>query len=119
MFINISNHNSTHWGNTQLAAAKAWGGIVDVDFPSIGTESDASAVSALAEQYSTVIRSRFSPDTDAVHIMGEMTFTYALVRRLRQVGFTCLASTTQRLKQQLPDGSFISEFQFHSFRHYE
>ena len=67
----------------------------------------------------TIAESIKKYDNPTVHIMGEMTLTYAIVRRLRASGITCLASTTQRIKQQLEDGSFISEFVFQSFRQYE
>ena len=116
MFINLSNHPSSCWCEKQLTAAQVYGDIVDIAFPNIDSDTPADAISALADQYAERI---MQYNATAVHVMGEMTFTYALVRRLRSKGITCLASTTQRIKQQQADGSFISEFRFQTFRPYE
>lgn len=119
MFLNISNHPTSHWSAEQVNAAKEYGEIVDIEFPIIGAQSTASEVTSLADQFASDIETKYNPATDVIHVMGEMTFTYALVKRLREAGFRCVASTTERVKQQLPDGSFISEFRFQSFRDYE
>lgn len=119
MFINISNHPSPLWGEEQRQAAEQWGAIVDEAFPTIDGAASSNEVSALAVDYAGKIMQQYKPGRDVVHIMGEMTFTYALVCRLRAAGFECVASTTQRIKQQMPDGSFISEFRFQAFRNYE
>jgi hypothetical protein len=37
-----------------------------------------------------------NPKPAAVHLMGEMTFTFALVRKLQAAGIRCVASTTAR-----------------------
>ena len=119
MFINLSNHNSSNWSEEQRMAAAKFGEIIDMDFPILTPTATSDEVSSLAERYAVEILSRPLSSSDAVHIMGEMTFTYALVKRLRQQGIKCLASTTQRIKQALPDGTFISEFRFQTFRPYE
>jgi hypothetical protein len=54
---------------------------------------------------------------DAVHIMGEMTFTFALVNLLKEVGIKCIASTTKRNVEEI-DGKHVSTFQFVQFREY-
>ena len=119
MFVNISNHPASHWAPEQTSAAKKHGEIFDIVFPIIGARSTASEVATLADKFSSDIVTKYNPSTDVIHIMGEMTFTYALVKRLRMAGFRCVASTTERIKQQLPDGGFVSEFRFQSFRDYE
>lgn len=119
MFINISNHPSSQWGREQQQAAEQWGAIVDEAFPTIAGAASTNEVSALAVDYAGIIVRQYKPGRDVVHVMGEMTFTYALVSRLRAAGFECVASATQRIKQQMPDGSFISEFRFQAFRNYE
>lgn len=119
MFINISNHPSSQWSETQRQAAEQWGTIVDELFPSIASGAGAAEVSCLAADYAERLGQQYTPGRDVVHVMGEMTFTYALVSRLRAAGFECVASTTQRIKQQMPDGSFVSEFRFQSFRNYD
>lgn len=120
MLLNLSNHPSHLWSDDQREAAKPFGdSIVDMTFPTIDASASSADIAALADQYLDDIVKRHNPASDTIHIMGEMTFTYALVKRLRDAGFRCVASTTSRIKQQLPDGSFISEFRFQSFRNYE
>lgn len=116
MFVNLSNHPSAHWNDCQVEAAREYGEIVDISFPDIPSNATTTDVSDIADRFVSIIRTYDSP---TVHIMGEMTLTYSLVRRLRSAGITCLASTTQRIKQQLDNGSFISEFVFQTFRPYE
>ena len=120
MLINLTNHPSSSWGAEQReAAAEYGGGVVDVPFPTVEAVAGGDEVALLAGKYADEIAGRYTPGSDTVHVMGEMTFTYALVRRLRERGFRCVASTTERVKRQLPDGSFISEFKFQKFRDYE
>lgn len=116
MFLNISNHPLSQWSAEQLAAAKKYGEMEDIPFPETPTSITSSDISLMAD---TIVESIKKYDNPTVHIMGEMTLTYAIVRRLRAAGITCLASTTQRIKQQRDDGSFISEFVFQAFRPYE
>lgn len=116
MFINLSNHPTAHWNERQTKAAQEYGEIVNIAFPDIPCNATSAEVTDIADRYVSMITKYDNP---TVHIMGEMTLTYAIVRRLRAAGITCLASTTSRIKQQLPDGSFISEFRFQTFRNYE
>lgn len=120
MLLNISNHSSENWSDKQLEATKAFGGgVEDMPFPMISAVASCSDIITLSVMYANDIVKRYNSDADTIHVMGEMTFTYALVKRLREAGFRCVASTTERVKLQLPDGSFISEFRFQSFRDYE
>ena len=38
MFINFTNHTSSKWSDAQLQAAKEYGAIFDIQFPSIEPE---------------------------------------------------------------------------------
>jgi hypothetical protein len=49
--------------------------------------------------------------------MGEQTFTTAMVRLLQTYGFTCVASTTERVAKE-ENGVKTSEFRFVKFRKY-
>ena len=116
MIINLSNHPSESWSEEQLAASQEYGEIVDINFPNINPEFSSSMVSELADEAVATITSY---DKDViVHIMGEMTFTYAVVFRLKALGITCLASTTERNTVTMPDGKKVSEFKFVQFREY-
>lgn len=115
-FINLTNHPSEGWSEEQLAAAHQFGEIVDIHFPNIEPSFTSSVVNSLAD---TTVDSITALGKDiTVHIMGEMTFTYAVVSRLKALGITCLASTTERNTIIAPDGKKISEFKFVQFREY-
>jgi hypothetical protein len=118
-FLNYSNHPSNGWLEGQIAAAKEYGEIVDLDFPNINPEFTATMISSLADEAVNRITS-YGKDI-IVHIMGEMTFTYAVVSRLKALGIKCVASTTKRDPEKTiitPDGKKISEFKFVQFREY-
>lgn len=116
MFINLSNHPSENWSEEQIAAAQQYGEIVDIHFPNIGPLFTSSMVNSLADVTVETITAFGKEIT--VHIMGEMTFTYAVVSRLKTLGITCLASTTERNTTIMPDGKKVSEFKFIQFREY-
>lgn len=115
-FINLSNHPSEGWSEEQLAAAQKYGEIVDIHFPNIEPSFTTSMVNSLAGITVDTIIALGKDIT--VHIMGEMTFTYAVVSRLKALGITCLASTTERNTITTPDGKKISEFKFVQLREY-
>ncbi|HHH49520.1 MAG TPA: CRISPR-associated protein [Saprospiraceae bacterium] len=115
MLLNLSNHPSTKWTNEQRKAAiQQYGSIEDMPFPQIPPEATSDDVRILAEEYYIKIRQL---DPTAVHLMGEMTFTFALVTKLKAIGINCIASTTNRFVQE-KDGKKIVQFQFIQFRDY-
>ena len=116
MFINLTNHPSSGWSNEQLEAAQQYGEIVDLSFPTIEPTFTSKDIHELADVVVEGIQDLdISP---VVHVMGEMTFTYAVVARLKARGITCLASTTERNTIMTADGKKISEFKFVQFREY-
>ena len=118
LFLNLSNHSSDKWGETQLDATRAYGKVVDMPFPEIDPGATTEEIYILAEEYAEEITSRY-PDRDlTVHIMGEMTFCFRLVTLLHARGVRCVASTTQRKTSELADGKKESIFEFQEFREY-
>jgi hypothetical protein len=130
MLINFSNHPSELWSAEQREAAeKQFGTIVDVPFPAVSPAGDGVYIGTLVQDYFDRIvsvarnhnkqnnQTNHSSDMVAVHIMGEMTFTYAMVKTLKQNGFTCVASTTERVATEA-GGVKTSEFRFVQFREY-
>ena len=122
MLINLSNHPSVNWPPEQLATAQVFGEIVDLPFPSVDPAGDTEYIQAVCNEYLQKINDicrdaacRVSIVT--VHIMGEMTLTYALVNALQKRGTTCVASTTERISVE-KDGMKTSEFRFVQFRKY-
>ena len=108
MFINLSNHSSSNWSAEQLEVARHRGGdIVDIPFPT---------VSATADVYDII--SHYDPKRDVLHVMGEMCFSFALVRLLQQAGFVCVASTSERVVREEEPGRKEVFFHFIRFRRY-
>ncbi len=118
MLLNLSNHPSTNWPANQLeAATQQFGGVQDMPFPEIVPEWGADEVLQLAERYYNDIRkSALLPS--AVHLMGELTFTFALVQKLKAAGISCIASTTERIVNLDENGTKHSTFRFVRFRKY-
>lgn len=116
MFINLTNHPSENWSEEQLEATRQYGEIVDLSFPNIEPFFTTKDIEELADiMVGAIKRLDANP---IVHVMGEMTFTYAIVSRLKAFGITCVASTTERNIKMMPDGKKISEFKFVQFRKY-
>lgn len=116
MLLNISNHPSTLWPEKQVQMAnRQFGEIKDLSFPQIDPEADEALVGDLAGEYLDRI---LTLKPKAVHLMGELTFTFELVQRLKNHGISVLASTTHRISDVLPDGTKISKFEFVRFRQY-
>lgn len=118
IFLNISNHPSAGWGEEQLSAAQQYGEVVDFSFPSVSPYASSEEIHRLADETTAQIVSDF-PDADiTAHVMGEMTFTFALVTRLKALGIRCVASCTDRVAENLGNGDKLSHFHFAQFREY-
>jgi len=118
LFINFSNHPSSKWSDAQVNAAKAFGEIVDLAFPQIDPSHNHSQIEKLANDYVDKIR-EMAPDGSAViHIMGEMTFMFAIVCKLKSLGVKCVAATTERKVVDKADNVKETTFEFVQFREY-
>ncbi len=127
MLINVSNHTSANWPEEQKQAAiRLFGVIKDIAFPHIDPVADNDAILALANDFGNRIVKCFNNppapfikgEVHAVHIMGEMTFTCAVVALLQYRNIVCVASTTERIVDEAVDGSKNVVFQFVQFREY-
>lgn len=118
LFINLTNHPSLSWSQEQTEAAEAFGDIVDIAFPVIAPATSAEEINAKVAEYVDIIKGQSQYFNITLHIMGEMTFTYALVSRLKPLGIKCVASTTERKTTMLSDDKKLSEFRFVQFREY-
>ena len=115
MLLNLSNHPSTKWTAKQKSTAlKKYKKITDMAFPVIAPTASKKAVKQLTKKYLKKIQAH---KPDAVHIMGEMTFTFRLVKMLKKAGIKCIASTTNRIVEE-KEGKKIVQFQFVQFRAY-
>ena len=120
MLINLSNHPSEKWSAEQLEAArKQFGEIVDLAFPAVDPDGDEAYISELAESFTQkVLDLAGDASCVVVHLMGEMTLTYALVQQLRSQHIECVSRTTQRIVNTRPDGVKEAVFRFVRFRRY-
>jgi len=123
MLINISNHPSSKWSKEQIDAAKnIYGSIVDFKFPEISPFLDLTTVTGIAEEHLVRIKNiniQSKDENNAVHIMGEFTFTFILLEMLKRNNIHSVASTTDR-GDVIEDGkgNKISKFNFIQFRNY-
>ena len=121
LLINLSNHPSSMWSESQLSAAcSQFGEIVNLQFPDVSPDGDETYIDQLAEEYfQKVLTLSDGRCKIAVHIMGEMTLTYAIVRKLQAHDIQCVASTTKRIVHIREDNTKEVKFDFVKFRHYE
>lgn len=118
MFINLSNHPSTKWSEAQIEAAKQYGDIVDLPFPQVDPKGDEDYIAGLADEYCHKVLDLADSHPVTVHLMGEMTLTFALVIRMKAKGLVCLASTTERIVTEEAPGVKTNVFRFARFRKY-
>lgn len=121
MFINLSNHPSETWQENQLKAARHYGDIVDIPFPLIDPNSTTEQVYRLALSYCNQVEqfSGVSPKNKiVVHVVGEPVFTFIIVTLLINKGYKVVASTTQRVSEQIGNEK-RSVFKFVQFRDYQ
>lgn len=91
-----------------------YGEVRDLNFPYIEPSWSLDQVRQLAEEYLAKIK-LMPPAT--VHLMGELTFCFVLASLLKSIGIPCVASTTQRIVEEV-DGKKLSTFIFVQFRPY-
>lgn len=119
VFVNVSNHPTAKWSEGQLKEARRYGQIEEIGFPLISPYIDCDEAKSLVEETISRIDEKISGKNATVHIMGEMTLTFALVKRLQAKGIRCVASTTERCVKELDGGIKESTFKFVRFREYE
>ena len=123
MLINLSNHPSANWSSQQMTAAQVYGKTIDLPFPEVDPSGNEESIQSLRDEYLQKIDDicrdlACNVSTITVHIMGEMTFTFAMVSALQKRDITCIASTTERVVSE-ENGLKTSEFRFVRFRKYE
>ena len=122
MLINLSNHPSSEWPEKQIIEAERFGGVIDLAFPSIDPMAETFQIEELAKSYEIKLRKLRAKEADferfTVHLMGELTFCCALVKRLQKNDIKCVASTTTRKTFIQANGAKISHFEFVRFREY-
>ena len=119
IFINHTNHPSKRWDAEQTAAARTYGEIIDMPFPSVNPHSTAEEICELVE---VQLKKILELEPVAVLCQGEFNYTFALVERLKNSGVKVMAATSERITDEeiLSDGTTrqVSTFRFVQFREY-
>ncbi len=124
MLINLSNHLAEKWDVKQKKAAnQQFGEIIDMSFPDISPHWNKQEVDELVAKYYADVLTMLDRYEDeikenAVHIQGEFTFVYMLVKALEAISVKCVASTTSRNVSELHNGEKVVKFKFIQFREY-
>lgn len=123
MLLNFSNHPSSQWPEKQKEEAKKmFGNVTDIPFPNIPPDATEEDITQLSREYLNKILSfKNQYPKIAVHIMGEFTFTYNMIKELEKHGIPCYASTTKRTVEEIAENNVIkkiSRFEFVCFRKY-
>ena len=118
-FINHTNHPSNRWSAEQIAAAKIFGEIFDLQFPAVNPRASTAEVRLLvADNLQKILELKPA----AVLCQGEFNYTFEMTARLKNLGVKVLAATTERVSVEeiQPDGSTrqTSTFRFVRFREY-
>lgn len=121
MLINLSNHPFQSWSATQTAAAiERYQQVIDLPFPQVDPHSSLKEIMQIAKFYLENIINMFSSaknEKNAVHLMGEFTLTYCLIRLLEEENIETVSSTTERFSVDTTEGKIV-KFTFVSFRPY-
>lgn len=119
IFINLSNHPSDSWDENQRDAAKKYGECVDLPFPEIDPTWNEEKIEELANAYcDKVLHMADTYDQITVHLMGELTFCFSLLKKLQHRGIRCVASCAKRNVEEEDTGVKRSVFSFENFREY-
>lgn len=123
MLLNISNHPVSKWSAKQKTAAeKKFGQIIDVEFPSISPGATSDEIRGMAVSFGNKIIAEYSKEFSKsgktrIHLMGEITFCFALIDYLGREKYDFYASTSERISEQKGNRKIV-EFRFVKFRKY-
>lgn len=126
MFINLSNHPSKYWNQSQYQAATQYGDIVDLMFPQIDPTASTHDVNEIVIEYFNKIeeiRKKNHLETNEVTIMvsGEFTFTYLIVGMLKENNYRPVCACTKRETIENNENGItikVAKFAFVQFREY-
>lgn len=122
MFINLSNHQSDKWGNTQLESALALttdNQIKDIQFPAVPATATTDDIIMIANGlYHTVMENK----PEVVMIAGEFSLAYTLIELCLRAGVKVVAACSDRRTKETvnQDGTVTKtvNFEFIQFREF-
>lgn len=114
--LNLSNHPSTGWSEQQIQAAEQeYGEVIDMPFPNIPSLDSSEDLDKKVLEHLLQIKEK---NVAAVHIAGEQTFVFRLVKQLKNEGIPCIASTSERNVEYTDDNTKKITFSFQQFREF-
>ena len=124
LFINVSNHPSSTWSESQRnAALKGGATIVDMPFPAVPPTATRNDIRDMGYQLinridSTIVSCGGSESTTTITIVGEFSLTIFVVVKLRLLlpGLKVVVATSERNTVINEDGSKTIRFEFVQFR---
>lgn len=113
-FLNISNHPSDKWCESQNLAVSRLSGetIVDIKFPNVATWWDAEGMAEVAQE---ILANYDLDNVTGAMVAGEPIMCIAFVRCLQAAGITCYSAASDRVVEEI-DGEKRSRFTFVQFR---
>ena len=119
IFINYTNHPISEWSDEQVSAAKKYAEtLVDIPFIGIDPDKDETDIERIADSELRKILMKAEGHEATVHLMGEQTLSFSLIKKLQGLGVRCVASTTKREVKDLGDNKREVTFRFVKFREY-
>lgn len=119
IFINYTNHPVKDWSGEQVSAAKKYAEtLVDIPFIVIDPDKGEDDIEKIADSELRKILMKAEGHEATVHLMGEQTLSFALIKKLQGLGVRCVASTTKREVKDLGDNKREVTFRFVKFREY-
>lgn len=112
LFINVTHHSASKWSNEQIETAKIHPvtgtslEIIDLQFPSVKSTFDKIDISKIASRYTNkvldivknITGENYNMDYSiVVHVMGEQSLSYALIKILKEYKFLVVVSCTDRV----------------------
>ena len=105
MFINLTNHPSDKWSESQRKAAEEYGEIVDIGFPDIDSKMSSEEVKRFAMDY---VKKIMEKKPKCVLCQGEFTFSYQVIKELKARGIKTVAACSERHTSEMVAGDVTS-----------
>lgn len=121
MLINLSNYPSENWVTEQLDEAhQKYGRVLDIPFPIISPISSLEQINIIVMEYFERITSILDiteSKSNAVHIIGDLTFSFHLLLLLKEADIKAICSTSIIANDELNSSDSL-KLKFVRFREY-
>ena len=101
-----------------MSAAKQYGEVIDLAFPSVASDASTEEVHAQADAY---VEQILHEKPDCVLCQGEFCLSYQVIRKLKDAGIRVVAACSDRQTQEVTEQGAtkkVSYFVFRQFREY-